>query len=177
LRAAAAFGLVALAAGTAGSVFYLLARSPAPTEAVPVQVAPAALYAATFHDAEGRSQSIGRYAGRPLVLNFWATWCAPCREEMPAFEQLQRRWAPRIQFVGLAQEDPAKVRDFAARLGVTYPLWTGGDEVMELSARLGNQARVLPYTVLVAPDGRVLEQKVGAYNEQTLEAALRRIAQ
>jgi thiol-disulfide isomerase/thioredoxin len=175
MRAAAAFTLVATGAVAAGAGLYLLTPgTPSSVEPRAAEVAPAALYAATFRDAGGEPQALGRYAGRPMVLNFWATWCAPCREEMPAFTRLQRRWGDRVQFVGLAQDDPGKVRDFAASLGINYPLWTGGDEVGALSRRLGNAAQVLPFTVLVAPDGRVVQQKVGAYKEPELDAALAR---
>jgi thiol-disulfide isomerase/thioredoxin len=135
-------------------------------------IGPSALYAAAFHDLDGQPASLGRFAGRPLVINFWATWCAPCREEMPVLSRVSARAAPRVQFVGLAQDDPAKVRAFARELGVEYPLWTGGDEVMELSRRLGNRTAVLPFTVVLDAAGRVAAQKVGAYNEAELTAQL-----
>jgi len=86
------------------------------------------------------------------------------------------RKAGEVQFVGLSQDDPAKVREFAQRLGVTYPLWTGGDEVMELSRRLGNRMRVLPFTVVLDRQGQVAAQKVGAYTEAELEGQLAAIS-
>ena len=163
---------LAFAAGTA----LWLAKRPAPVpqpSMETVAITPAALLSATFKDAGGQPRSLGQFQGKLLVVNFWATWCAPCREEMPAFARLQTRWASRnVQFVGLANEDPAKVHPFGRGLGITYPLWTGGQEVAELSRRLGNRLGVLPHTAIVGPSGEVLDTKVGPYSETELEAKL-----
>ena len=165
------FTAVGLAAVAAGTALWLANRPPAMTSAP--AVAPAALLAASFADAEGRRQPLGRFQGKLLVLHFWATWCAPCLEEMPAFDRLQSRWAGRgVQFIGLSAEEPDKVAAFARQAGIRYPLWTGGDEVGELSRRLGNRLGVLPHTVLISPSGEVLETRVGPYTESDLEARL-----
>jgi len=174
VKASVVFALVGAASLAAGAALYLATR-PAAQVAAP-EIGPAALYAASFRDPAGESVSLGRFAGRPVVLNFWATWCAPCREEMPVFSRVSTRKAGEVQFVGLSQDDPAKVREFAQRLGVTYPLWTGGDEVMELSRRLGNRMRVLPFTVVLDRQGQVAAQKVGAYTEAELEGQLAAIS-
>ena len=163
----AGVGLLALLAGLA---FWLGARPPLPVEAA---VTPGALLAANFADTGGARHSLGQFQGKILVVNFWATWCAPCREEMPAFGRLQSRWAGRnVQFVGLANDDPQRVERFGKDLGIPYPLWVGGDEVGELSKRLGNRLGVLPHTVLLDRDGRVLESRVGPYSESLLEERL-----
>jgi thiol-disulfide isomerase/thioredoxin len=168
------FSLVAALALAAGTILWLLSRPPdRPITTAPPQIAAAALYAATFTDENGRPAAVGQFQGRLLVLNFWATWCAPCREEMPAFNRVHGRWKARgVQFLGISAEEGEKVGRFARDLGVTYPLWTGGDEVAELSRRLGNRLGVLPHTVLLAPDGEVLESRVGTYTEQELEQRL-----
>lgn len=107
------------------------------------------------------------------MVNFWATWCTPCREEMPGFVKLQSRWQDRgVQFVGIAQDDPAKVAAFGRELGVNYPLWLGEEGVMSLSRRLGNRLGVLPHTVLLDGQGRVLESKIGVFAEPVLESRL-----
>ena len=169
------FAGVALLAVLAGTALWL-GNEPAPT-AGSADLAPAALFATTFHDASGQAQSLGRFQGRVIVLNFWATWCAPCRQEMPAFERLQSRFAERnVQFLGLANDDPGKVARFANDLGIRYPLWTGGPEVDELGRRLGNRQGVLPYTVIVDAQGNVVEQKVGAYSEADLAGKLSDLA-
>ena len=111
-----------------------------------------------------------------LVLNFWATWCEPCRAEMPAFDALHERWASRgVQFLGLSDESPDKAQAFGRSLGIGYPLWTGGDQVADLSRRLGNRQGGLPHTVILDPKGRVFTQKVGPYTEVELENILGQI--
>ena len=134
------------------------------------------LLAASFTDPQGQRHSLGEFQGKVLVVNFWATWCAPCREEMPAFARLQARWGQRnVQFVGLANDDPQRVERFGRDLAIPYPLWVGGDEVGELSKRLGNRLGVLPFTVLLDSDGRILDSRVGPYSEAVLEERLRAI--
>jgi thiol-disulfide isomerase/thioredoxin len=174
------FALVAVLSLAAGGLLWWSNR-PAPAPAIvamPASISPAALFAASFTDPSGERVPIGRFEGKVLLINFWATWCAPCLEEMPAFARLQDRWRDRgVQFLGLSSEDPALAARFGAKLGVNYPLWTGGEEVAELSRRLGNAAGVLPHSALVGPDGRVVASKVGPYSEEELEALLGKIAQ
>jgi thiol-disulfide isomerase/thioredoxin len=165
------FSGVAVLAVLAGTAMFLGSRQPSPSG--DSDVAPSAIYAAGFRDEQGATRSLAQFQNKLLVVNFWATWCAPCREEMPAFTRVQSRWAARnVQFVGLAQDDPAKVVRFGKDLAINYPLWTGGDAVGELSKRLGNRLAVLPYTVILDPQGRVLERRVGPYTETALEERL-----
>lgn len=167
----AGVGILALLAGTA---LWLGSRAPDSAGlSVSAGVSPAALYSASFADPQGRSHALGQFQGKVLVVNFWATWCAPCREEMPGFVKLQERWKERnVQFVGLANDDRDKVRRFGEELRINYPLWTGGEEVMELSKRLGNRLGVLPHTVVVDAGGRVVDSRVGVYREGPLEERL-----
>ena len=161
------FAAVAVAAAVAGTAFWLAGR-PAP-RLEPAAVSPTALYAASFEDPQGIRQSLGRFQGRLLVLNFWATWCAPCRHEIPAFNRVQQRWAAKgVQFLGLSAEDRDKVAQFTREVPVSYPLWTG-DGVTDLGRRLGNRLGVLPFTVVVGPGGEILDRKVGAYSEAEIE--------
>lgn len=169
----AGVGVLALAAGTA---LWVGTRARAPSTepaAVAVDASPAAIQSVRFTDAGGEPRSLGQFQGRVLVVNFWATWCAPCREEMPGFVRLQQRWQEKgVQFVGLANDDRAKVDRFGKDLAINYPLWTAGPEVMDLSRRLGNRLGVLPHTVVMDRDGRVLESRVGVFREEELERRL-----
>jgi thiol-disulfide isomerase/thioredoxin len=176
------FAGVGAAALLAGALLWHLGRPPTPaprdSPAPPVvAIAPAAIFAASFTDASGAARALGQFEGKILVLNFWATWCEPCRAEMPAFDRLQDRWAARgVQFVGLSDEPGETVRRFGESLGIRYPLWTGGDHVADLSRRLGNRQRGLPHTVVLDPSGRVVTQRVGPYTEADLEGILAEIA-
>lgn len=166
------FAAVGALAVLAGGTLWLAMRPPAQPRS-PVEIAPAALWAASFSDAAGKAQSLGQFQGKVVVLNFWATWCAPCREEMPAFMRLQARWGVRgVQFVGLANDDPDKVVRFGRELGINYPLWTGGQDVAELSRRLGNRLGVLPHTAILGSQGQLLEARVGPYSEAQMEERL-----
>jgi thiol-disulfide isomerase/thioredoxin len=174
------FAAVGAAALLAGALLWHLgrpptqARSPAPPV---VAIAPAAVFATTFTDASGATRALGQFEGKILVLNFWATWCEPCRAEMPAFNRLQDRWAGKgVQFVGLSDEPGETARRFGQSLGIVYPLWTGGDQVADLSRRLGNRQGGLPHTVVLDPSGRVVAQRVGPYTEADLEQVLGKIA-
>jgi len=169
----AAVGVAALAAGAAA---WHLGRPQAPVDTPPpvpyVAIAPTALFAASFMDGT-TPRSLGQHEGKILVLNFWATWCEPCRAEMPAFNRLHERWAGRgVQFLGLSDEPGEKAAAFGRALGIGYPLWTGGDQVADLSRRLGNVQGGLPHTVIVGSRGQVLAQKVGPYTENELEGVL-----
>jgi thiol-disulfide isomerase/thioredoxin len=169
MRSKWVFAMVGCASLLAGSLAWLATRATSPV----APIAPAALFAATFKGADSRAHPIGEFQGKLLVLNFWATWCAPCRAEMPAFNRAQAQWAGRgVGFLGLSSEDPSRVQAFGRELGIRYPLWTGGDEVMELSRRLGNRQAVLPYTVILDSQGRVLETRVGPYTENELHRIL-----
>jgi len=162
-------GFLAMAAGTS----LWLAGRPAPPATGPTSIAPSALYAASFLDEAGQRQPLGQYQGRLLVLNFWATWCGPCREEMPGFARLHRRWQDKgVQFVGVSAEDRDRVARFGRELSIPYPLWTGGDEVGELARRLGNRLGVLPHTAIIGAHGEILEVRAGTYTEAELERRL-----
>ena len=96
---------------------------------------------------------------------------------VPAFTRLQARWAQRgVQFIGLSDEEPARVARFGRDLGINYPLWVGGDDIGAFSRRLGNRLGALPFTVLVDRQGNILEARVGPYTETLLESRLSRLS-
>ena len=170
-RNAAVFAAVGLVAILAGTGLWLAARpAGAPAEA------PAAVLAASFSDLQGRPQSLGQFPGKVLVVNFWATWCAPCRQEIPALARVQSRWGDKVQLVGLSSEEPDRVARYSREVPVNYPLWTGGDAVSEAARRLGNGAGVLPYTVVLDPSGAIIATRVGPYTETSLSEVLAKAA-
>jgi peroxiredoxin len=102
------------------------------------------------------------YPGKTLLINFWATWCEPCRREMPMLVDLQGEYGPEgLQVVGIALDDVQDVRDFVHKYGISYPVLVGAGDVMATSAAYGNLDGVLPYSVLVDSDGIIRWQYVG----------------
>jgi len=116
-------------------------------------------------DLQGRRQSLPRaYAGRPLLINVWASWCGPCIEEMPELDRYARtQGAAGVQVIGLALDAPENIREFLGRVPVTYPILVDTPGPADASVWLGNQKGVLPYSVLVDANGKILKQKVGPF--------------
>lgn len=135
--------------------------------------AAAELLALSLPDPGGRIQRIGQWQGKVLVINFWATWCEPCREEMPALLRVQRKYSGNgVQIVGIALDSAAKVQEFAKELKIDYPLVIGTMATVELARRLGNRVGGLPYTVVLDRSGKVVRTRLGAISESELEAAI-----
>lgn len=135
--------------------------------------APARLLALTLPDLKGQPQSLMQWKGKVLVINFWAPWCAPCREEMPEFSRINIKYALNgVQFVGISIDNADKVQEFQNEIGVSYPLLISNLETLELSSDLGNRAKALPFTVILRPDGSPQNIKLGKYATTDLENAI-----
>jgi thiol-disulfide isomerase/thioredoxin len=152
---AAVLGLLALVLGLALALrHYAAPESPLPSAT--------ALFAYTFNDADGRPQPIDQWRGSYLVVNFWATWCAPCVEEMPDLQKVHREYASRgVAVVGLAIDNASAVRRFRDELKLQLPLLVAGATGSELTRQLGNASGALPYTVLVDRNGSMVQSKLG----------------
>lgn len=116
-------------------------------------------------DLQGRTQSLPQaYVGRPLLINVWASWCGPCIEEMPELDRYARaQGRGGVQVIGLALDTPENIRQFLTRVPVTYPILLDTPGPADASVWLGNRKGVLPYSVLVGADGRILKQKIGPF--------------
>lgn len=131
------------------------------------------LFTSTLHDANGKPQRLSQWQGKTLVVNFWATWCPPCREEMPAFSRLQVKHAANgVQFVGIALDTADNVREFATKSEVTYPLLIGDVVGADLARALGNFRLALPYTLIITPSGEARFARLGPLSERELDALL-----
>jgi thiol-disulfide isomerase/thioredoxin len=132
------------------------------------------LMAASLPDMEGKSQALAQWRGKVLVVNFWATWCAPCLEEIPEFVRMQEKFGTQgLQFVGIAIDNPVKVREFAAKYRMNYPVLVGEMDAIELARIAGNERGGLPFTVIVDRKGRLVRIELGRLNEQKLTATIR----
>ena len=150
----------------------LAVSAPKPPDGVTVahrgeRLAPLAL--AGIHD--GKLVDLpGAYAGRLLVINVWASWCAPCVKEMPELQRFAaQQGANGVQVVGIALDDPAAVQAFLQRVPVSYPILLDTPGPADAGVRLGNPKGVLPYSVLVSDDGRLLKQRIGPFADGEIE--------
>ncbi len=160
----------ALAAGYGAALWW----RPAPPPADASQAAPVDF---TLNDLSGRPRQLSEWRGRPLLLNFWATWCAPCREEIPLFMDMQQRHAATgLQIVGVALDQLRDVEDFVAKFNVSYPVLLADDGTLDLMRRYGNPIASLPYSVIFRADGSIAHRKLGAFRPAELEQVLASLA-
>jgi thiol-disulfide isomerase/thioredoxin len=134
------------------------------------------LFAAQFPGTDGKLQPVSQWRGRVLIVNFWATWCDPCREEIPTFIKLQTQYRDRgVVFVGIAVDHRDKVESYAREIGMNYPVVIGGLDSMDMARQLGNTKSVLPFTVLVDRNGNIALSQFGAISATRLEGAIEKL--
>lgn len=132
------------------------------------------ILAATLPDLQGKNQSVSQWKGKVLVVNFWATWCEPCRREMPEFIELQDEFRDQgLLFIGIALDQKSKVQQFSKEVGVNYPVLIGGIKAMELAEAAGNRYAVLPFTVIFNRNGEIASTHVGRIARDKLEPMLK----
>ncbi len=164
--------IIVAGALTAGALASYLLRTTPPEPAA----LPAALPAITLPDLSGTPRSLSEWRGRTVLVNFWATWCAPCRREMPLLESVHTSAdGARFQIVGIAIDRPDPVQHFVAETGVTYPILVGQQEALDAADQFGDAFMALPFSVLAAPDGSVLAVHTGELDAADL-AAMRALA-
>lgn len=132
-----------------------------------------ALYALNLPDLAGKPQALAQWRGQVLVLNFWATWCGPCRKEMPALGRLAEKYASRgVQFVGVSIDEPDKVKAFQARMSIPYPLLLAEEKVLTATVSMGNVSMGLPFTVVLDQTGKIAKAQLGVVDENVLDGLL-----
>ena len=164
--------LIGAATGFAWRALDKADRPPIPSPVKAVE-ALEVLPSFSYPDLEGRQRDSSEFRDKVVVLNFWATWCPPCRKETPEFVELQEAYAKDVQFIGIAIDDEEPVREFASEYGVNYPLLLGDVEAVALSRRLGNRYEGLPFTVVAGPGGNVVLRRAGELKRSELEPVLR----
>lgn len=133
-----------------------------------------ALFQASINDLDGKPQALAQWRGKVMVVNFWATWCPPCRAEMPEFVKLQGKYGENgLIFVGIALDEKDKVQAFADEIGVNYPVLLGELEAVGLSRKLGNRLGGLPFTVIIDRSGRIAATEMGELSPARLEPLIK----
>lgn len=165
-RRRALYAIAAAAAGLAGAGLAWWRHTPAPVD----PALEAQLWGLEFDTPAGPRLALQSLRGQPLLINFWATWCPPCIEELPllnAFYQENRLkgW----QVLGVAVDKLAPVQAFMGRQPLTFPVVLAGMDGLSLSRYLGNQAGGLPFSVLIGASGAILHRKIGKLSEQDLK--------
>ena len=126
-------------------------------------------------DRNGKPTSLAQWNGKLLLLNFWASWCGPCREEMPLLDSIHQRHAAKgLEVIGIASEDAEAAKGFLAQFPVSYPILVNDPALGPVwSIRYGNTRSVLPYSVLIDRDGRIVAQRIGNFDEAKIEEWLK----
>lgn len=164
----ALFVVVAVSALAAGYWLHPWNRGATPNTGNVAQ-----LMAATLPDMDGKPQALAQWRGKVMVVNFWATWCPPCLKEIPEFVRMQEKFGRRgLQFVGIAIDNRDKVREFAAKFRINYPVLIGELDAIELVRVVGNDRGGLPFTVIVDRKGQLIGTELGGLNEQKLTAII-----
>lgn len=163
-RAALALLAVGLAAMAAGFIAWQKWQANQPAQIRPDLV---------LQGIDGQPHRLSEWNGKLLLLNFWATWCAPCLKEIPLLVKTQERLGPQgLQIVGVAMDQPEPVRAFIQRLRMNYPVLVGEGDVANAMDALGDELGALPFSVLIAPDGRILRRVSGDLSEEELDDLL-----
>jgi len=160
----------AAAAGLAGVGAAWLKYEPQKLTPVQTNAAQDALWALSFDTPDGQPQPMSNFRGKPLLLNFWATWCPPCVEELPLLDAFyQEQKAKGWQVLGLAVDQSSAVRKWLEAKPLSFAVGMAGLSGIELSKSLGNAAGSLPFTVVFSGSGQLLHRKTGKVTPDDLK--------
>lgn len=131
----------------------------------------APLFAATLADLDDKPVALSRYQGKPLVVNFWARWCGPCKAEIPELIKFRNAHKGKIEVLGIGIEDRAEpAKDFAKAYEMDYPVFVAKEQGIPLMKALGNSKGGLPYTLFIDRHGKVVHKKMGLLKGADLDA-------
>lgn len=133
------------------------------------------LFGQSFPDVRGAPHAMSSYLGKPLIVNFWATWCPPCVKEMPELDALQKQY-PGVRFLGLAVDTANNVREFIQKVPVSYPLLIVGHGGIELVRSLGDTTGGIPFTVTFDRKGMIRDRIVGQIKTESFGSLVRGLA-
>ena len=132
-----------------------------------------AFFANSWQTPDGKTANSENWREKVLVVNFWASWCPPCVEEMPTLDKVAQEYsAKNVLIVGIGIDSPSNIREFLQKTPVSYPIVIGGLEGSNLSKQMGNAQGALPYTVVINPKGKSIYTKLGKITEDELKKAI-----
>jgi peroxiredoxin len=127
-------------------------------------------------DIEGDIRKMSEWDGKVLLVNFWATWCPPCKKEIPAFMELQEEYSSKgFQVIGLAIDDEESVKDYADTMGMNYPIMAAELTAMEIARLYGNRVNALPFSAFVGRDGKISLTKPGEISKEDAEEIINKL--
>ncbi|HEY8101549.1 MAG TPA: TlpA disulfide reductase family protein [Burkholderiaceae bacterium] len=131
------------------------------------------LFAASLADTSGLRQNMAQWKGKTLLVNFWATWCNPCIEEIPELSKLQYTAGKKnIQIIGIGIDSATNISEFSSTHKIAYPIYIANTEGVELARRFGNESGGLPFSVLIKPDGQIKKSYLGRLKLEELKRDL-----
>lgn len=166
---------LAIVFGLGFAIYYFALNPNSPLRSADVStLSTQDFFASQLPNENGVIQNLSQYKGKIILLNFWATWCPPCREEMPELSALHTKYIHKnVVVIGLAVDELRRVREFALGSPVSYPLLAAEDTGMELANNLGNTQGVLPYTVMIDTKGKVVKTYFGRIHQDVIEEELK----
>jgi len=133
------------------------------------QTSPTSLPDFNLADVSGNQHNTSEWQGKIRVINFWATWCQPCRKEIPEFMALQEQYAAKgLQFIGIAIDDQEPVEEYLASTKINYPILIGGVAGIALAHQLGNSVDAVPFTLVVNQQGQIIHRQPGEFSREQI---------
>jgi thiol-disulfide isomerase/thioredoxin len=166
---------LALAAVIITGIWFTLYNKPTDSLiSAQVEILPQQLPSFSMQDSSGATRHSSEWKGKILVVNFWATWCPPCLEEMPELVVFQDQYSPQgVQVVGVAVDNLEQVKGFIELYGINFPVVLGQDDAIELGKKMGNRISALPYTAIFDQNGKTLYAQPGKISLDILEGIVK----
>jgi thiol-disulfide isomerase/thioredoxin len=170
------YGILAAAFTVFGAIAGVRQDAKGPVTTTPAAQGAGNLYGQSLNDLAGKPQSLAKFKGKPLLVNFWASWCAPCVSEMPELSALAARdGGKRFNVIGIGIDSPGNLAAFTNKVKISYPVYVGGMGGTDLARALGNANGGLPFTVLIGADGQVRKTYLGRLKFDQLQADLAKL--